>query len=386
MMLENVGFALLLAGGACLLTCLLQIILQPVAHRFELIDYPKGRKDHERPTPVIGGLAMALGAVAVMSLSPLEMSAPFYGFVLGGGLLLVIGLLDDKYDLHWTIRIVAQVLAALLMVYIGGVQVERLGPMFGLGETQLGALAVPFTVFATVGLINSVNMIDGADGLAGSLVFAALIMLTAAAFYSGNQTLALRLAVLSGAVSGFLAYNLRFPWRQRAKLFMGNAGSMFLGFVVAWSAFRLTQDTHHNVSPVLALWLIPIPVMDTLVLMVRRLRSRKSPFIADRNHIHHFMLEAGIGPTRGAMMLSLFSLASGLLAAQSLRWDVPEPLLLLAFIALCLLWFWMTGHRERTVAFFRQAKRVMPDWRGRDLRADGVPAEVKVPDARDEAR
>ena len=350
---------------AGLLTWIALRLLQPVATRLDLFDHPKGRKDHDQPTPVTGGLAMALGAMVVSYFLIDEPGWTFAGFLLGGSLLVAVGLLDDKYDLPWWVRIGVQVLATLCMIYIGGVQVERLGPVFGFGDSALGALSVPFTVFATVGLINAINMIDGADGLAGSLVLTALVMLAAAALYAGNDALASLIAVLGGAVAGFLAYNLRLPWRPRASLFMGNAGSAFLGFAIAWAAFRLTQNPLHEVSPVLALWLVPIPVMDTLVLMMRRVRHRKSPFLADRNHIHHLMLEAGIGPTRTALMLSLFSALCGFLAAVSQRQlDLPEPFLLAAFVLLCVAWFWLTRQRDRAVSFLARFRWSWPSWVG----------------------
>ena len=119
-------------------------------------------------------------------------------------------------------------------------------------------LSVPFTGCANVGLIDAINMVDGADGLAGSLVLTALVMLVAACLYSGNEIMAQRVMIMVGAVSAFLWFNLRFPWRPHAKIFMGNAGSAFLGFVIAWVSFRLTQNPGHPVSPVLALWLIPV--------------------------------------------------------------------------------------------------------------------------------
>ncbi len=339
--------------AAAVLTCVVQWLLRPVAQRLDLLDHPQGRKDHSHPTPVTGGMAMAVGALAVTFFLADHPGNPLYGFVLGSVLLIGVGLLDDKYDLPWWLRVAVQVLAALSMMYLGGVQVERLGPLFGLGNTELGVLSVPFTVFATVGLINAVNMIDGADGLAGSLVFAALAMLTAAAVYAGNMGLALLIAVFVGAVGGFLAYNLRLPWRPRAKLFMGNAGSAFLGFAIAWAAFRLTQNPNHEVSPILALWVLPVPVLDTIVLMVRRTSMRKSPFIADHNHIHHLMRDAGMGPTRSAMLLAFFSCVCGLSCGVALIVDVPEPLLLCAYLLLCVSWYWVTGRRQRAVAFFR---------------------------------
>src|SRR5690606_12790209 len=136
-------------------------------------------------------------------------------------------------------------------------------------ELTLGALSAPLTVVATVGLINAINLVDGVDGLAGSLVLAAFLMLSAAAVYAGNAALAGETLVLAGAVAGFLLWNFRLPGRRRAAAFMGNSGSALMGLAIAWVCFRLTQNPGHPVSPVLTLWLLPVPVIDCLVLIVR---------------------------------------------------------------------------------------------------------------------
>ena len=219
---------------AAALTFMVQWLLHPVAHQLDLLDHPKGRKDHAHPTPITGGLAMAVG-ILVTAWSTVDSVGPgLMAFTLASTLLIVTGLLDDKYDLPWWLRIGVQVIAALIMALMGGVQVEQLGPVFGLGGTSLAMLSVPFTVFATVGLINAINMVDGSDGMAGSLVLAALVMLVAASLYAGNGMMAERVMIMVGAVTAFLWFNLRFPWQRRARLFMGNAGSAFLGFVIAW--------------------------------------------------------------------------------------------------------------------------------------------------------
>jgi UDP-GlcNAc:undecaprenyl-phosphate/decaprenyl-phosphate GlcNAc-1-phosphate transferase len=330
-----------------------QWLLQPVATRLNLLDHPKGRKDHASPTPVTGGIAMGLGVVlAALVFSP-EVGDGFLGFLGAAAIILFVGLLDDLYDLRWTWRVMAQIVAALVMIYGGDVRVEQLGPVLGLESVALGWLSVPFTIFATVGLINAVNMVDGVDGLAGTVVWCALLMLAAAALYAGNHIIADRLMILMGAVAAFLAFNLRLPWRQRAVLFMGNAGSAFLGLVVAWFSFRLTQNPGHPVSPVLALWFVPIPVMDTLVVMLRRIRNKRSPFYADRNHIHHLMRDAHYGHLRVVVALGAFSLICGFLASLAVRADVPEPLLLIAFFVMCFVWYAITAKRERAIRFFR---------------------------------
>lgn len=350
------GFDPTSAVAAFVLAALLPWWLEPAARRLDLMDYPKGRKDHERPTPVTGGLAMAIASILAYWAAP-NLTPSIQAFCIAAVLLVAVGLWDDKHDLRWYWRVLAQVVAALVVIFWGGVRVEQLGPLFGLGQTSLGFLSVPFTVFAMVGIINAMNMIDGADGLAGMLGLAALAMLCAASVYAGNLMLAERVAVLCGALAGFLVWNLRFPWRPRARVFMGNAGSGFLGLVIAWVSFRLTQNDGHPVNPVLALWLLPIPVMDTLVLIVRRLQEGRSPFAAGRDHIHHMMQDAGFGPTRAAFWLTVFSLACGLVVGQAMRLDVPNPLLLAAYIALCVGWYLLTRDRARAVAFFRRLRR-----------------------------
>src|SRR5690606_23140544 len=147
-------------------------------------------------------------------------------------------------------------------------------------------------------------------------------------------------------------YNMRFPWQPRAKTFMGNAGSAWLGMVVAWVVFRLTQNSGHPVNPVLALWLLPIPVMDCLVLTVRRTRQGRSPFAAGRDHIHHFMQDAGFGPTQAALALTAFSVLTGLVAGQLMRLDVPNAVILLGFLTLCVGWYALSSNRARTGRFF----------------------------------
>ncbi|HRO63706.1 MraY family glycosyltransferase [Thermomonas sp.] len=342
---------LLTAGAMCL--------LRPVAHRLDLLDHPQGRKDHAAPTPVTGGIAIFIGCLIAFSLFQ-NVSDGLQAFSVAALLLVAVGLWDDIHDVRWYWRILAQITAALIIIYWGEVRVEQIGPVFGLSTFSLGWLSVPFTVFATVGIINAMNMIDGADGQAGLLGLAALVMLMAASLYAGNGELAMRVSVLAGGLAGFLVWNLRLPWRPRASAFLGNAGSALLGLVIAWVSFRLTQNPGHPVNPVLALWLLPIPVMDCLVVSVRRMRQGRSPFFADRTHIHHILQDAGFGPTRAALHLTWFSLLCGLLVGQAMRMDVPHPVLLVLFVLLCVGWYALTCKRERAVALFARLRRARP--------------------------
>lgn len=358
-------------------------LLQPLARPLGLLDFPtNGRKDHGQPTPVTGGLGMVLALTLFFLLVPLPMTQTKWAFILGAMILVVVGLLDDRHDLRWWWRILAQVVAALVMIFMGEVRIEQLGRAFGFDDLSLGMLSVPFTVFATVGLINAVNMIDGADGIAGTLVAAALLMLAAAAWYAGNEPLGYVALAILAVVVGFLMHNFPFPWRPKARVFMGNAGSAFLGYSIAWISFRLTQNTGHPVSPVLALWLLPIPVMDCLVLIVRRFREGRSPFAAGRDHIHHMMRDAGFGAVRLTLTLAAFSLLAGLCVGQAMRVDIPDPLLLAGFLVLCAGWYWLTSERSRVDGFLAWLRR-SPHFRSGI--ASTTLATVSVPSASNEA-
>ncbi len=339
-----------------MLTGLLVWMLHPFAYRHGLLDMPAGRKDHAYPTPVTGGLAIA-AAVFVTLFAVNEYSAMIAAFTAASMLLIVVGLLDDAYDLRWWWRILSQISAGLIMVYWGGVRVDYVGPVFTDAPIVLGAWAVPFTLFATVGLINAVNMCDGADGLAGSLCLVALLMLGAAALYAGNHQLFAWLLPIISAIAVFLMFNMRFPWQRRAKVFLGNAGSAFLGLTIAWVAFRLTQNTSHPVSPVLAPWLLAVPLIDCLVLIVRRLKLGRSPFHADRDHLHHLLLDAGFKPTQVAVGLALVSLLLGSIAALVLRTKLGnETHLVIGFVALTVGYYWLTSQRLRAVQTFERLR------------------------------
>lgn len=358
-----------------MLTGLLVWMLHPFAHRHGLLDRPAGRKDHAYPTPITGGLAIA-AAVFVTLFAVNEYSAMFAAFTAASMLLIVVGLLDDAYDLRWWWRIMSQIAAGLIMVYWGGVRVDYVGPIFTDTPIILGVWAVPFTLFATVGLINAVNMCDGADGVAGSLCLAALLMLAAAALYAGNNQLFAWLLPIISAIAVFLVFNMRFPWQRRAKVFLGNAGSAFLGFTVAWVAFRLTQNTSHPVSPVLAPWLLAAPLIDCLVLIARRLKLGRSPFNADRDHLHHLLLDAGLKPTQVAVGLALLSLFMGLTAALVLRTNLGnETHLVIGFIALAVGYYWLTSRRPRAVKTFKRLRFAIARTRSPGLRDHARRAE-----------
>lgn len=337
--------------ASAFLTAGLVWMLRPLASRHGLVDRPSGRKNHASPTPIIGGLAIALAVI--MSLFLVEESTKsIVAYAMATVLLMTVGFLDDAYDLRWYWRMPAHVVAGLIMIYWGGVQVESIGLLFTSTPIILGAWSVPFTLLAIVGLINAINMTDGADGVAGSLCLSALLMFGAAALYTGNEPLFSWVTPLVSAIIVFLFFNMRFPWQRSARIFLGNAGSAFLGFTMGWIVFRVTQDVGHPVPPVLAPWFLAVPLVDCLVLIARRVRMGRSPFHADRGHIHHLMLDAGFSPNQVALTLSIFSIGLGVGAALLLRsgW-ASEGQLVLAFVVVAMVHYWLTARRSRALSY-----------------------------------
>jgi UDP-GlcNAc:undecaprenyl-phosphate GlcNAc-1-phosphate transferase len=346
-------------GVACCVVAML--VLLPLAQRLGWYDHPDaGRKDHAAPTPFVGGIAVALGALAsvlVLGLDGGDLRA-LAALGVAGLLMLATGLHDDLRDSSWRWRIAAQVLAALVLVYGGGLAVNHVGTVFGHPITSLGWLSVPFTVFMVVALINALNMADGVDGLTGTVVLVGLAMFAAAALYAGDPALFAVLAAVGGAVLGFLGFNLRRPGLPHARVFLGNGGSALLGLVIAWASLRLTQNPAHPVTAILLPWLVVPPVVDAVALVLRRVAQGRSPFAADRNHMHHFMLDAGFSPSQIALALGGMSLGLGGLAALSLRnnW-LDHTALVLLYVAMTIAWFLLTWRRERAVAFFAAIHR-----------------------------
>ncbi len=329
-------------------------LLVPLATRLGLTDKPDGRKQHEAPTPMHGGLTILLVLVTTAAIFRDINSSSAWAFYLAGGLLMLVGVIDDVKDLNWRWRIGAQVLAAVGMIYIGGVSVQQLGDVLGVDQFALGWLAVPVTIFVVVGVINALNMSDGVDGLAGGQALVSLLLFCGFALYAGNDSTAERLLAVAAAVAGFLCWNLRRPGLPRAEVFLGDAGSMLLGFIIAWTAVRLSQSPAHPVSPVLGPWTIAIPLIDCVSLILRRLRQGRSPFAADRDHLHHLLLDAGYTPTAIVLGSMLASALLGIGAAVALKLGVYPPLLVLLFFVLIVVHYRLTADRARAVEYFRR--------------------------------
>ncbi len=293
----------------------------PVAHRLGLVDRPQSRKIHQRSTPLVGGIAVFGGCVFGLLMVPISLGEYRILFAAGAALLLV-GLLDDLRELSAGTRFAAQILAALAMVQAGGIELSSFGQLLDSRELMLGALAVPVTVFCTVGVINAVNMSDGVDGLSGGLVLVALIGLGAASIVANDVAIWPLLCAVGASVWVFLSMNFR-PGRS-ALVFLGDAGSLWLGFLLAWLFIDLSQGEARIIDPVTALWLLAVPLLDTVFVMIERPRAGQSPFNAAQDHLHHLFLRAGFSRTASVLLIWLLALCFAGLGLVAQWFDLPQ--------------------------------------------------------------
>jgi UDP-GlcNAc:undecaprenyl-phosphate GlcNAc-1-phosphate transferase len=287
-----------------------------------LTDAPGPRKVHSIPVPRVGGLAMAVGLL-LPTLLTVELTPSIRGLLLGLVVLLVFGLWDDRVTLGYRTKFAGQVLAAGLCMIVGNVHIGTL--MIGSVIVLPQAVSIFITFVFLIGITNAVNLADGLDGLAGGLVLLCLCAIALFAAMSGNSTVAETALIEAGAVLGFLRFNT-----HPARIFMGDSGSQMLGFSVGALALLATQGEASPLSAALPLLLLGIPIMDTLTVMLTRIRAGRSPFSADSNHLHHRLLALGFAHREAVLLIYLMQVALVLLA-YFLRFESDSEV----FIAFC---------------------------------------------------
>lgn len=347
------GAFVLISGAAIRLSA-------AMARPLGLMDRPGGHKQHEASTPFVGGC----GLIAVVVSFPLlghyffpDLALfPMRAILLGSLLIFLTGLADDIWRLGFKPRLIVQALVALTMVFIGGVELRSLGELFPGVRVDLGWLAIPFTVFVTIGLINAVNMIDGVDGLSGSISLVSLALTAVVAHLAGDARYTVFIVALAGGVAGFLYYNLRYPGNSRARVFLGDNGSMLLGFLFVWLFIALSQDRGGAAAmpPVVALWLFALPLMDTVGIMLRRIWLGKSPFCPDRHHLHHLFLRAGFRTCDVVAFAAVMQFVFGSCGILGMLFGVPDYLMFWSFVGVFGVYFLVTVRPWRLVPWLRR--------------------------------
>lgn len=267
------------------------IFLAKLAPIVGLVDKPDTRKVHLGKIPMVGGLSMFF-AIA-LSASWLVPQFQVAVFLISCLVVVVLGIFDDLFDLSARLRLLIQFAVALYIAFFAGVHVDSVGNVFGSGAVQLtGVFGLLFTAVCTIGVINSINMIDGVDGLAGTVLMISFSAMAILAWGNADLVDTKLLTIIVGSIAAFLVMNSRL-FLKRALVFMGDSGSMLLGLILLWFLIRLSQGDNPSISPVVAGWVFGLPLVDTIVVMMRRVLSGKSPFQAGRDHLHHKLLDAG---------------------------------------------------------------------------------------------
>jgi UDP-GlcNAc:undecaprenyl-phosphate GlcNAc-1-phosphate transferase len=297
-------------------------LLVKLAAKWGIVDAPGVRKVHCSPMPRVGGLAMAIG-VFVAALITIDLQGQDRWFLAAAAVLIAVGGLDDRYDLDYRAKLLGQLLAVGMVIIAGNVRIHdiTLDDRLMLPEW----ISMPLTFLFLVGITNAINLADGLDGLAGGTTFLCLCAVALLLSSVGDQPAGTALCLaFAGAVLGFLRFNT-YP----ASVFMGDAGSQLLGFTIGVLSIRATQSAGSPFSAALPVLLLALPILDTLSVMAQRLGEGRSPFSADKNHIHHKLLALGFGHHEAVMVI--YTLQAALfVAAYFLRFE--SDLTILAFV------------------------------------------------------
>jgi UDP-GlcNAc:undecaprenyl-phosphate GlcNAc-1-phosphate transferase len=313
------GTALFFSFMGSLIICMALIpALMATAGRLQVVDFPGGRKIHPAPVAKVGGLAFAAGTFAAMLLwAPKEQLIT--SSLIGGAVILLFGAWDDRVGLGYKSKFLGQILAAAVVVGIGGIHLTSIPFLWGV-VLPLWA-AVPLTLLLLVAVTNALNLADGLDGLAGGLSMLSLVGMAYLAYEAGDWIVMSMMVPVLGGLLGFLRFNT-YP----ARIFMGDAGSQFLGFYLGVCAIVLTDPMRGPYSPALISLIWGLPILDTAGVMVQRLTEGRSPFSADKNHVHHKLL--GVGLTHREAVLAIYGVQASLVAlAYLMRWQSDGAIL-----------------------------------------------------------
>ncbi len=268
-----------------------------IAKKIKAIDVPKDeRRVHKKPIPLIGGLAIFYGFL-ISVLCFCDIDEPIIGILLGAMVIVITGVIDDKYSLPAKLKLLMQIVAAVI-VLVFGVEIKYIENPFTNEYITFGWLSIPITIIWIAGVTNAVNLTDGLDGLAAGISTIASLSLLILIMFTDNLNLAIITAALAGAGFGFLPYNF-----NPAKIFMGDTGSMFLGYMLACISVQGLMKTYTVISFAMPILVLGLPIFDTIFAIVRRLVTGRSIMSPDRGHLHHRLLDMGFSQRQTVTIL-----------------------------------------------------------------------------------
>ena len=319
-------------------TLLAIAVLRPFALSVNLTDSPNKRKKHKGLIPLIGGLGMFFGFLISVIITPIDLIQIKF-FLLSSFIIVIVGALDDHHDMAVRYRFFFQIMAALIISLLAGINIETLGNIFSPREELIlnsGSLIV--TIVAIIVAINALNMSDGIHGLAGCTSLCTFLSLAYFSHISGNQEGLIIASLMCAVILPFLFYNLNIGNLSEKRIFMGDAGSMFIGLVISWLLINLSQGEDRIFAPVTALWLFAFPIIEISTTTFRRISSKKSIFMPDLNHAHHILIRLGFGQKSTLIILILFSLFLSVIGILGELYRADERVMFLGFILIFLMY------------------------------------------------
>jgi len=306
--IEQPDFFGLMAIFAIFTTMLVMPSVLAVSRYAGLMDVPDERKIHKVSVSRLGGVAMAVAFFAALLLF-VDLDRSLLAFLLGGLIVTCTGLLDDIFQIRPWMKFVGETTAAVVFVGVSGFALHSFGDLLGTGPIMPGSLAMPLTVFCMVGVMNALNLSDGLDGLAGGIALVSSVFMGAIAFAHGQWLCLSILLALSSCLFAFLCFN-----SHPARVFMGDTGSLLLGYSLAAVSIMLVNAQYAAAAPVSMAIIMALPLLDTLIVMGRRLLNGESPFMPDKKHFHHRLLALGIPHAAAVSIVYLIVGSYGALA------------------------------------------------------------------------
>jgi UDP-GlcNAc:undecaprenyl-phosphate GlcNAc-1-phosphate transferase len=309
----------------------LLVIMTPFAHQLGLVDEPNGRKTHSGMVPLTGGVAI-YGAVIIASLLTDVWFKNGSLFLTAATLIVLLGMLDDKFDLSAKGRLLCQFGVAAIMALAAQNYITSLGDITGFGDLYFGISGYFFTIICVVGVINAFNMIDGIDGLAGGMSLIVLLAVVFLLLSSNNSQAIMAPMMVIAAIVPFMAFNLSWRGFKGNKIFLGDSGSMFVGLTIVWLLVDFTQGAEAAMRPVAAIWIIGLPLMDMAAIMFRRAKKGQSMLKPDRHHLHNIFMRAGFSSRRSLVAILLLGCGYALIGIIGELYNIPEYMMFWGFL------------------------------------------------------
>jgi len=316
------------------------------------MDIPCNRKKHTGAIPLVGGLAI-YASIFICTMLFTQLQIELLSIITLGGILTTIGTLDDKYGLSPKLRLAIQFCAGGLLSYGAGIQLQSLGNLIGMGVIQTGFLAVPLTAIGIAALANAYNMTDGIDGLAASLGIIGFLSLITSLYEQLSPAELKVLSFYALSLCTYLIFNFAIKPLTPTKVFMGDAGSMFIGFSIGAFCIYFSQIPEYELSPTTVLWFVALPLYDMIATMIRRMRKGQNPFYPDRTHLHHLLMHLGLNGKQALATIVLLAATLGGIGVLIDTYRVADHYSFTAFLVIFMLYLQLILHAWKVKKLFQ---------------------------------